>query len=118
MVFHRKHLGIRYLLQALWERGLLVEGKRALGFGCGVEPVPSYLASKRIDVTVTDLAPEASADLGWTNTNQHTASVEHAFKPELVGRELFDRHVKLAYVDMNAIPPYLRNYDFCWSIWL
>ncbi len=116
VVFHRKLWEFCYLLQALWERGLLAEGNRGLGFGCGVEPVPSYLASRGIDVTVTDLAPEASADLGWTNTNQHTASVEHAFKPELVSRELFDRHVQLAYVDMNAIPPHLHGYDFCWSI--
>lgn len=116
VVFHRKLWEFTYLLQAIWERGLLVEGSRALGFGCGVEPVPSYLASKGIDVTVTDLAPEASADLGWTTTNQHTASIDHAFKPDLVTRELFDRHVRLSYVDMNAIPPDLQGYDFCWSI--
>lgn len=116
VVFHRKLWEFAYLLQALWERGLLVEGMRGLGFGCGVEPVPSYLASKGIDVTVTDLAPEASSDLGWSTTNQHTATIEHAFQPHLVTREAFERHVRLAYVDMNAIPPELEGYDFCWSI--
>lgn len=116
VVFHRKLWEFAYMLQALWERGMLEPGRRGLGFGCGTEPLPSYLASRGIDVTVTDLAPEASTDLGWSNTNQHTATLDHAFKADLVGREAFDRHVTLSYVDMNAIPPDLTDYDFCWSI--
>lgn len=116
VVFHRKLWEFAYMLQALWERGMLEPGRRGLGFGCGTEPLPSYLASLGVDVTVTDLAPEASIDLGWSTTNQHTATLEHAFKPELVEREAFHRHVSLAYVDMNAIPPDLQGYDFCWSI--
>ncbi|GGF80180.1 hypothetical protein GCM10007301_45390 [Azorhizobium oxalatiphilum] len=116
VVFHRKIWEFAFMLQALWERDLLKEGMRGVGFGCGTEPIPSYLASRGIDVTVTDLAPDESAGRGWSNTNQHTATLEHAFKSDLVSRELFDRHVRLAYVDMNDIPPALRDYDFCWSI--
>ncbi|MGU3495267.1 SAM-dependent methyltransferase [Xanthobacteraceae bacterium A53D] len=116
VVFHRKLWELSYMLQALWERGLLKAGNRGLGFGCGTEPLPSYLASHGIDVTVTDLAPEESIGRGWANTNQHTATLNHAFKKNLVSRDLFERHVSLAYVDMNDIPPTLRDYDFCWSI--
>jgi hypothetical protein len=115
-VFHRKVWEFAYALQAIHEQGHLKPGARGLGFGCGEEPLPSYLASVGVDVTVTDLDPEQSATLGWRDSGQHTSNLEKAFKPDIVTREAFERHVRLAYVDMNAIPSELRNYDFCWSI--
>ena len=116
VIFHRKIWEFAYVLQALHAHGVLRPGARGLGFGCGEEPIPSLLASYGIDVTVTDLSPEKSQDLGWKDTAQHTRSLEAAFKPHLASREAFDRHVSLKYVDMNAIPETLRDYDFCWSI--
>jgi 2-polyprenyl-3-methyl-5-hydroxy-6-metoxy-1,4-benzoquinol methylase len=116
VIYHRKIWEYCYLLQALHDRGLLKAGTRGLGFGCGQEPIPSFLASLGCDVTMTDLAPTAAAEKGWVATNQHTSSVDTGHHPHLVDRERFLEHVTLEYVDMNAIPATLRGYDFCWSL--
>ena len=115
-VLHRKLWVLTYVLQALWEHGCMEHGKRGLGFGCGVEPIPSYLASRNVAVTVTDLPPEHGAKIGWQNTNQYTATLEHAYHAALVDRDRFAKYVSLEYVDMNAIPATLHDYDFCWSV--
>lgn len=60
--------------------------------------------------------PEHGAKTGWQNTNQYTATLEHAYNAALVDRDRFLKYVSLEYVDMNAIPAALRDYDFCWSI--
>jgi hypothetical protein len=116
VVFHRKLWELAYVLQALYENGHIHIGARGLGFGCGEEPLPSYLASAHAKITVTDLAPEEVRTKGWIASNQHTSSVDRAFKNELVDRETFSRNVELRYVDMNDIPADLIGYDFCWSI--
>ena len=105
------------MLQALFEEGRLRPGTRGLGFGCGEEPIASYLASKGLPITVTNHDPARARGLGWMETAQHTSAVEQAFKPELVGRDRFDELVRLEYVDMNDVPSKLHGeYDFCWSI--
>lgn len=103
-------------MQALHENGKMVAGARGLGFGCGAEPIPSYLAARDINVTITDLPPSESAHRGWANTNQWTESLETAFHAHLVTRDQFDRNASLRFVDMNAIPDDLNGYDFCWSL--
>jgi 2-polyprenyl-3-methyl-5-hydroxy-6-metoxy-1,4-benzoquinol methylase len=115
--FHRKLWEYAFVLQALFDHGKLKSGQRALGFGCGEEPIASYLASKGIQVTVTDLDPSLSKGRGWIETRQHASSLDKAYKPEIVSRQRFDELVQLQYVDMNAIPAHLDGqYDFCWSI--
>lgn len=116
VVYHRKVWELCYVLQAFHEHGVLRPGMRTLGFGCGQEPIPSLLASMGIDVTVTDLEPEEARRKGWIGTNEHTSSLNEAFKSEIVSHELFDKHVTLKYVDMNAISPDVSGYDACWSI--
>jgi hypothetical protein len=116
VVFHRKLWELAYVLQALYENGHIRIGACGLGFGCGEEPLPSYLASTHAKITVTDLAPEEVRTRGWIASNQHTSSLDRAFKNELVDRETFSRNVELRYVDMNDIPADLTGYDFCWSI--
>lgn len=114
---HRKLWEFAYILQNMHGLGLLKEGNRALGFGCGEEPLPSYFADKGMQVTVTDLAPEAVAGQGWAETGQHTTSVESSYHSGLVDKADFDRLVELQYVDMNAIPDTLDGlYDVCWSV--
>ena len=116
-VYHRKLWEYAYVLQALHDAGVVREGARGLGFGCGEEPIASYLASRGVEVTVTDLDPARAKGLGWIETGQHTTAIEQAFRADLVSRELFDRRVKLEYVDMNEIPTNLEGrHDFCWSI--
>ena len=116
-IYHRKIWEYAYVLQVLWEAGMLRPGLRGIGFGCGEEPLPSYLASKDLQVTVTDLDPERSRGTGWMETGQHASTLGKVHKPELVDRERFSRLVGLEYVDMNHIPPGLDGkHDFCWSI--
>jgi hypothetical protein len=44
-IYHRKLWEYAFVLQILSERGRLRPGMRGLGFGCGEEPLASYLAS-------------------------------------------------------------------------
>lgn len=115
-IFHRKLWEFAYVLQAVYESGLLHAGTRGLGFGCGEEPLPSYFAKHGVHITVTDLDPGKAAASGWIDTNQHTSSVDMVYQAHLVSREQFDKYTSLRYVDMNRIPADLLNYDFCWSI--
>jgi hypothetical protein len=115
-VFHRKIWELAYVLQAIHNHGSLRPGAKGLGFGCGREPLPAYLASQGVTVTVTDQPPESMSHQGWTQTGQHTGSVEESFHPHLIERAVFDRQVSLRYVDMNAIPSDITGYDFCWSV--
>ncbi len=116
VIFHRKLWELCYAMQAFHNAGVLAEGKRGLGFGCGTEPLPSLMASYGAEVVVTDLQPDAQNTKGWADTNQHTKTLDEAFKDHLVSKDVFDRKVSLEYVDMNAIPDHLRDFDFCWSI--
>ncbi|HEX8654423.1 MAG TPA: class I SAM-dependent methyltransferase [Allosphingosinicella sp.] len=116
LIFHRKIWELAFVLQAVWEQGHIRPGARGLGFGCGVEPIPSYLASRGAATTVTDLPHEEAAAAGWVSTNQHASGREQAFHAHLVDRAAFERLVDFQVVDMNAIPPSLAGYDFCWSV--
>jgi 2-polyprenyl-3-methyl-5-hydroxy-6-metoxy-1,4-benzoquinol methylase len=115
VVFHRKLWEFCYVSQALQEKGMITPGRRGLGFGCGLEPLPSYLATRNIDVVATD-APPSEGSERWARTNQHGAALDQIFKSNLVDRIKFDKHVSHRFVDMNDIPSDLRGFDFCWSI--
>ena len=115
-VYHRKIWELCFVLQAIYEAGVLQEGARGLGFGCGTEPLPSYFAARGIAVMATDLPPDDAASGGWIRTGQHATAPEQAFMPHLVDRDRFDRLVGMRHVDMNDIPQDLRAFDFCWSI--
>ncbi|UAK24989.1 SAM-dependent methyltransferase [Sphingomonas nostoxanthinifaciens] len=116
VVYHRKMWELAYVLQVLFERGLIQGGVRGLGFGCGAEPVPSYLAARGAMVTVTDLPLEEAAGRGWAETGQHAASLDQAYHPAFLDRACFDQQVDFRAVDMTAIPADLTGYDFCWSL--
>ncbi len=115
-LYHRKLWEFAFLLQALYEHGLLREGVKGIGFGCGREPLASYIASQGKDAVVTDLAPEKAAGLGWMDTAQHATTLAMSSYPDIVSPELFQKHVKHRYVDMNHIPNLDEEYDFCWSV--
>jgi 2-polyprenyl-3-methyl-5-hydroxy-6-metoxy-1,4-benzoquinol methylase len=115
-VYHRKVWELAYVLQAIHTHGALRPGATGLGFGCGREPIASYLAARGVAVTITDQPPETMANQGWTRTGQYTSSSEDSFHPHLVDRDRFDDLVTLRHVDMNAIPTDLAGYDFCWSV--
>jgi hypothetical protein len=115
-LFRRKLWELVYALQAIYENGHLRAGARGLGFGCGREPIPSYLASRNVYVTATDLPLEDAKSKGWVDTGQHISRVDASYMDHLVSRAQFDQQVEFRYVDMIDIPADLRDYDFCWSI--
>jgi len=115
-IYHRKVWEDCFALQAMWEAGVLREGSQGLCFGAGAEPLPSYLASRGVDVLATDLAPDDAAAAQWMETGQH-ASPDRLFRPELVDRATFDRRISFRHVDMNDIPDDLAGrFDVCWSL--
>lgn len=116
VIFHRKVWEFCFVLQSLHDRGHIRAGARGLGFGCGTEPIPSYLAKHDVSVTATDQAPQSARRGGWMKRGQHATAPDQAHMPYLVDRAHFDRNVQIRYVDMNAIPEDLADYDFCWSI--
>ncbi len=115
-VYHRKLWEFAFTLQALHEAGLLVAGKRGLGFGCGEEPLASFFAARGLFVTVSDLSPQQVAGMGWTNTGQHASTLRQAWHPDLVDEARFLSQVDHKFLDMNSVPEVEEPYDFCWSI--
>lgn len=116
LTFHRKLWELAFVLQAVHEAGGLRADARALGFGCGAEPIASYLAACGVKVVATDLPPQKREAKGWLKTGQHASSLDAMFHAHLVARSVFDDRVEHRFVDMNAIPDDLANFDFCWSI--
>jgi 2-polyprenyl-3-methyl-5-hydroxy-6-metoxy-1,4-benzoquinol methylase len=113
--YHRKTWEYVFICQALWERGLIRPGARGLGFGVGREPLSAVFASEGCDIVATDAAPDASARLGWSDPEQHAASLATIRYEHLCPAPEFDRHVSFRVCDMNAIADDLGGFDFCWS---
>lgn len=113
--YHRKQWEFAFICQALFERGMLGEGRRGLGFGVGEEPLSALFASMGCTITGTDLALEAQVDTGWTGTDQHAAGKDALRHPSICDDALFDQRVDFRPADMNAISEDLTGYDFCWS---
>jgi SAM-dependent methyltransferase len=113
--FHRKLWEFCYVAQALHERGMLREGARGIGFGCGEEPLPSLFASCGVSVLATDLPPTDSRSQTWSHSGQHAQSLERLKRPEICPPERLES-ITLEYVDMNRIPEHhAGQFDFCWS---
>jgi len=112
---HRKFWEHAYVIQALYERGMLTEGKRGLGFAVGQEPLPSLFASLGCQITATDLHAEDERSRPWAETGQHASGLQGLNARGLCPPEQFDRLVSYRSVDMNAIPDDLTGYDFTWS---
>jgi SAM-dependent methyltransferase len=113
--YHRKIWEFVFICQVLWERGLLKEGARGLGFGVGEEPLPAYFASLGCRITGTDMTSEAAMAAGWTATLQHAVGKDTLRRPATCDDATFDANVEFRACDMNAVPDDLTGYDFCWS---
>jgi len=112
---HRKQWEFVYICQTLYERGLLKEGARGLGFGVGKEPVPSLFASYGVNILASDLDLSQAKKLGWVDTNQHSNNLNELNKFGLCDDQTFKSHVQFMNIDMNHIPKDLNGFDFCWS---
>jgi len=105
---HRKHWEYSLVCEAVDAAGIL-EGTdhepQGLCFGCGVEHLPSYFASRGCHITATD-----RPDGGW-----HKPDLSKLNKYGLCHPDDFRRMVTYLPVDMNLIPTNLTGFDFCWS---
>jgi SAM-dependent methyltransferase len=105
-----------FTIKALHSLGYLNGASSGLGFGCGTEPLASCFANYVNKILVTDAPPSVIAGKGWSDTNQHAASLEQAKYEWLAERHLLDKVMDFEYVDMNAIPGHLfGGFDFVWS---
>jgi hypothetical protein len=114
VIMHRKLWEWAFIYHRLKMRGALRTGMRGLGFGVGVERLPSIFANMDIEVLATDAPASEALAAGW-RANEHAAERESLFFPEHVSPEKFDRLVAFEPCDMNQIPNHLKDYDFCWS---
>ena len=111
---HRKQWEFAYIAQALYEAGLLEEGRRGLVFGVGNEPLPALFASMGCYITATDQSFDDAKSQGWDYT--HSKSHAELNNRGLCDKDKFDSLVEYRVpVDMNNIPSDLRDYDFVWS---
>jgi hypothetical protein len=113
--FHRKQWEFIYVMQALWERGCIAEGKKGLVFAVGTEPGPSIFANYGCDILATDIFPEQGKEKGWTVGDQLCFGIESLNKRGLTDEDTLRKHVTYRAVDMNDIPGDLRGFDFNWS---
>ena len=103
------------IAQALEERGMLVPGKSGCGFAVGTEPLPSAFAARGVQILATD-QPLAAAASAWAMGNQHAASLEELYHPDIVDMKAFEQNVRFRPVDMRDLAlPWEKTYDFVWS---
>lgn len=112
---HRKQWEFCYIGQALSERGMLGEGRRGLGFGVGLEPLPALFATSGCTIVVTDVEQTVAEAAGWAETGQHAAGLESLNDRGICSAADFQRLVSYRTVNMNQIPADLRDFDFLWS---
>lgn len=114
-MLHRKVWEFVYVLRAAEQYGVAAEGRHAVGFGVGREPIPAALAAHGVSVLATDLDASERAAGQWADSAQHLSSLEALSAPEIVSDEILERQVSIRYVDMNAIPDDLGSFDLVWS---
>ncbi len=113
--FHRKQWEFGYILHHLLDRGVVTPNSRGLGFGVGLETLPAAFANIGSHIVASDAPAEINEGVGWTETEQHSLSVEDLPNPGICNEDEFRRLVSYRPVDMNHIDPDLTDFDFCWS---
>lgn len=114
-MLHRKLWEWCFITQALYERGMLMQGRRGLGFAVGNEPLTGLFAKLGCPIVATDVGEEIARRDGWVDTNQHANGFEQLNQRGLCPPDKFADRVRFREVDMRAIPGDLREFDFLWS---
>lgn len=114
---HRKAWEWAAILETARLGGVLVEGKSAVGFGVGTEPLSAALARFGMLVTATDLPMNDDESDHWASAAQHAASKDNLRHPAICRDAEFDQRVEFVAADMNALPAEIENrkFDFAWS---
>jgi SAM-dependent methyltransferase len=115
---HRRTWEMAYVTSVLASHGLIGIGRRAIGFGCGRERIPSLLASRGVEILATDEPENASVEQArWRGVSMHAGKLGDLFHPQIVHLDDFERLVEFGAVDMNDIPASLDGqFDACWSM--
>jgi hypothetical protein len=111
LIMHRKLWEWAFIYEHLRRADMLRSGMRGLGFGVGIERLPSFFASLGAHITATD-APVPGR---WEALGQYASGKEQLFYPDTISHEIFDDRVSFEFCDMNDVAAHLNNYDFCWS---
>lgn len=114
-MLHRKLWEWCFITQALYERGMLMQGRRGLGFAVGNEPLTGLFAKLDCSIVATDVGEEIARREGWVDTNQHANGFAQLNQRGLCPPDKFVDRVRFREVDMRAIPEDLREFDFLWS---
>ena len=112
---HRKLWEFVYVLRAAEQHDLLEDGRRALGFGVGGEPLPATFARYGLSVLATDLDPCNQESAAWAASGQHMSGLQALSRPDVVSDDQLERRVTTRYVDMNAVPNNFGRFDLIWS---
>lgn len=103
------------IAQALWERGVIAEGTRGVGFGVGQERLPALFASLGASVTATDQDFKTKKAGHWAKYELAT-STQSLNKIGICNKKIFDEKVDYQPVDMTKIKSNLfGKYNFLWS---
>jgi len=113
--YHRKFWEWVFILHQGLRTERVGEGKRALGFAVGTEPLPSALAAVGSHIMATDAPDEIGIAQGWRSGGEHASKLTDLHNPAVIDREAFLDRVQFAHCDMTAIPDDLKGFDFCWS---
>jgi hypothetical protein len=112
---HRKVWEWCFICQALYERNLLNQDKKGMGFAVGTEPLPSFFCSFGASICASDIYPDDQEKLAWVETNQHASDLEALNSRGLCEENLFKEKCSFKFIDMNKIPDDLGIFDFVWS---
>ena len=112
---HRKLWEWCFIAQSLYERKMLREGSRGLGFAVGQEPLTALFSSRGCQIVATDIDHESAEKDGWISGNQHASGLEHLNRRQICPPELLARNVSFQIADMRSIPEDFRTFDFLWS---
>lgn len=114
-MLHRKLWEWCFITQALYERGMLMGGRRGLGFAVGNEPLTGLFAKLGCSIVASDVGEEIARREGWVDTHQHANDPAQLNQRGLCPPEEFAGRARFLEVDMRAIPNNLRGFDFLWS---
>jgi len=116
VMLHRKMWEWLFIAEAFHERGLLVAGRRGLGFGVGQEPLVALFADAGCTIVATDQPRESAVATGWTDSAVEWAGgLEDLNEFELCAPAVFAERVTYRPVNMTEVPPDLIGFDFAWS---
>ncbi len=113
--YHNKGWQNAAILQASDENGILKPGNTAIGFGVGIERIPSALAKLGLIVTATDQNFINGKKAGWDN-GQLAHKVNDLNMYKICKPNVFKDKVRYENCDMNNIGSmYDDKYDLVWS---